>query len=166
MTADEKKQFNDLYDLMREQRKNNEKLQEQIEIFMKITNEKLDKKYLPLTLEERVFERINLSLQDAIEKQLVKEYDNPLQKYVKMLIDRNSDEIILVMQKAITNVLTDTKFKEALTQGINHKVARTLVSSVESDLDKIIVDLKQDKTFRAKLLLTVNDLVKNYNKGV
>ena len=49
MTADEKKQFNDLYDLMREQRKNNEKLQEQIEIFMKITNEKLDKKYLPLT---------------------------------------------------------------------------------------------------------------------
>lgn len=135
----------------------------QTEILSMVTalKEKVEQKHVPINLESDILSVMQQTLHDSIKKVLT-DYNSPLPKYVHMVMARHEKSISDILDAAFTEAFSKEDFIASVKEGIAHKAARTLISVGESALDKVTNDLKQNPAFRAKAILLVSELAKEF----
>jgi hypothetical protein len=164
MNAEEKKALKELTEVATNLRYSMTEYKEHISTKVNNMEAKIDAKHLPLVLEDEIVKASRVAIISSIEASL-KGYQSPLGKLVEKVILKNSQVLEDIIQDCFTQVINTEDFKEGVRQAFSHKVAKNLVGSCDGLFDKATHDLKQNPTFKAKLVMVVSNLVEDYNKG-
>ncbi|MCP4761114.1 MAG: hypothetical protein GY870_04980 [archaeon] len=148
MTSKEQNTINDLFALVSKLR--NEK-----------TEATVDKKNIPLSLEENIMNAAKNSMADAI-KSAFTGYSNPLEKYAKEAAEKHQHSIKATFEKMISEGIVSVDFENACKEQLLRKIAKTVISGIDGSVDKVVNQMKQDSVFRSKLTLMVNNLIEEY----
>lgn len=118
----------------------------------------------PISLEAVMLTQIQNSMADAIKAVLVG-HKSPITPLVEEVIERNKLAITAQLNLAIDDAMSITQ--EDFTRQIKEKMVKSLVTNTIQQsgglVDKTFNDLKQNPAFRAKLLLAVDSLLKEFN---
>lgn len=98
-------------------------------------------------------------------KNVLTNYNSPLNKLVASVIDLHSSELRSIINDSFTRVIQTEDFKESIVSAFSSKVARTIISNNTGLFEKVSNELKQDATFKAKLALAVNNVVEECLKS-
>lgn len=109
--------------------------------------------------EEQIIETVKSFLINGIST--YDRYKNPLYDLMEGIIKERSDEIGKVVRDALSDVLTGD-FKAEVRKIVAQKVVREIGNQSESIIARTIQKLKQDETFKARLTLFVDNLLKEY----
>lgn len=109
-------------------------------------------------LEFQVIKGVKRAIAGAFEKQ-INEYNSPLKQLVTLAIEKNSDELIGLMGKCLSQVLRDFDFEKELTQEIRAKLARAIINESQGMFESKANELRRDKVFGAKLTLAVSNVI-------
>ncbi len=113
-------------------------------------------------LETRVLQAAQQSVDEAI-KSTFSGYNNPLEKMCSSVVEKHSEKLKEIFENSITAVLESDNFIRAVNESMNHKIARALVSKMEGSIDKAVSVLRSDPTIRAKMVLAIENIVKEAN---
>jgi hypothetical protein len=91
-------------------------------------------------------------------------YSNPFTKVAEAVIAQHNVEIREILNDCLKDVLSDGEFKAEIRKAIGQKVVREFANQAESCISRTVQKLKQDETFRARLTLAVDNLLKEYDK--
>lgn len=91
-------------------------------------------------------------------------YNNPFRKIAESITQEYEKEIKEIMNDCLKNILTDEEFKTEIRQAIGQKVVREFASQSESCISRTVQKLKQDETFRARLTIAIDNLLKEYER--
>lgn len=135
----------------------------QTEVLSMVTalKEKVEQKHVPINLERDILSVLQQALQDSIKKTLT-DYGSPLPKYVSLVMSRHEKSISDILDAALTEAFSKEEFIASVKESIAHKAARTLVSVGEGALDKSVNELKQSPAFKAKAVLMLTELAKEF----
>lgn len=110
------------------------------------------------------------SLLKGVQEMLIKAmseysyYNSPLRKPIEMVMEKYSSKFAEIFEKQLKESLDDETFKMEVKKAIAQKVARTLINESESCIARTVQKLKQDVTFRARLTIAIDNLLKEYEK--
>jgi len=158
MTTNEQKTIDNLYKLVSDIKLENKILTQEIAKVIDNMNDKVEKKHMPITLEQDILSTVQTSIQKAIQESLTK-YDSPLVKLVTSVVNENSPVLKKIISESFNEVIKLDDFKAAIKTGFSHKIARTIISNNDGLFDKVSNDLKQDAVFRSKMALAVANVV-------
>lgn len=160
MTSKEMEALKEVAELARNLRDSFSKAQERI----KELEDKVEKKHLPITLEMDILSTTQSAIHESI-KNVLTNYNSPLNKLVASVIDSHSGELRSIINESFVKVIQTEDFKESIISAFSHKVARTIISNNTGLFDKVSNELKQDATFKAKLALAVSNVVEECLKS-
>lgn len=158
MTQAEEKKINELWTLLRSITEENKKFREDTSLLVKVLNDKLDQKFLPVTLEENILQ----TAQQAIHKSIgdaLGGYNSPLVKLTNQVITKHEKQLTAIIENCFEEVINTSDFRKSIFQSFTHKIAKNIVNGSEGVIDKVTNDLKQNPTFRAKATLAINDVI-------
>jgi hypothetical protein len=158
MTDKEQKTIDQLYKLVADIKLENKVLTQEIAKVIDSMNEKVEKKHMPITLEQDILSTVQASMQKAIQESLT-QYNSPLVKLVTEVVNANSKELKEIIASSFNEVIKLDDFKSAIKTGFSHKIARTIISNNDGLFDKVSNDLKQDSVFKSKMALAVANVV-------
>ena len=162
MTKDEREKFSELEKLMKDIIYSNREFVVRAENKIAKLEQKVEEKHIPISLEQQILSQVNSSIAKSINELLANPYHSPLFKMAEGVIKNHEKELKekmeLIMKESVT-VGFDLEMKQAF----KHKVARSLVSALESETDKVVNKLKNDPIFKSKLLIEINTLVEEMN---
>lgn len=119
----------------------------------------------PISLEHSMLIQIQHSMADAI-KSVLEGYKSPITPLVQEVIERNRSAIEAQLNLAIHEAMVITQ--DEFTKQIKEKMVKSLVNNAIQQtgglVDKTFNDLKQNPTFRAKLIVAVDSLLTEFNK--
>ena len=118
----------------------------------------------PINLESDILR----AAQDAISKSIMAvlvNYDSPLNKLVKVVIENHNQELKTIINDAFTSVIRTEEFKQSIVSAFSHKISRTIIANNDGLFDKVSNDLKQDSVFKAKMSLAVANVVEECLKN-
>lgn len=164
MTTAEQKTIESLCKAVFDLKLENQKFREDIKLQVESMNTKTDKKHLPVYLEQDILKTAQISIHEAISKVLTN-YDSPLFKMVKSVVDENSTELRGLIASSFTTVIRTEDFKQSIVSAFSHKVARTIISNNDGLFDKVSNELKQDAVFKSKMAIAVSDVVEECLKN-
>ena len=144
-------------------RENLQELQEGIKTFVKEINEIKQVKSNKINFENDVITGINNSIKQAVFETLSKSYDNPLSKYINELIMEEKDNFSIIFKEILKDCFNEKEFKQELKNQTMKKIAQVLVSQCQSIVEKDIVKLKQDEIFKARMMLLIEQSLKEVN---
>jgi len=158
MNEKEQKTIETLLQLVRDLKSENQKFREDVTKQVESVNTKTDKKLFPVTMEQDILRSAQLAIVETITK-VMGNYDSPLTKLVKLVVEENSTELRKIISDSFTQVIRTDDFKTSIVSAFSHKVARTIISNNDGLFDKVSNDLKQDQIFKAKMALAVANVV-------
>jgi len=123
-----------------------------------VVNKKLEEKYLPVNLEADILKSVQTSIHESI-KTVLSGYDSPLKKLVFKVVDEYNQELKSLISESFAAVIRTEDFKRSILDGFSHKIARSIISNNNGLFDKVSNELKQDQTFKAKMILAVANVV-------
>jgi len=91
-------------------------------------------------------------------------YNNPFRGVAEVILKEHEKEIKEIMQDCLNDILSNGEFKAEIRQAIGQKVVREFANQSESCIARTVQKLKQDETFRARLTIAVDNLLKDYEK--
>ena len=141
MTTKEQQTVDTLFNAIQELRTENGKFREDVKQQVETINTKTNTKHLPISLENEILKITQTSINDCIQKALLN-YESPLVKLVKSVIDENSVELRSIISDSFTQVIGTTEFKQSIVNAFSHKVARTIISNNDGLFDKVSNELK------------------------
>jgi hypothetical protein len=121
-------------------------------------NNKIEKKHIPISLEQDILTVAQQSIHEAI-KSVLTGYNNPLSKLIIEVINRHSVELKAIINDAFETVIRTEDFKQSILSGFSHKIARTIISNNDGLFDKVSNELKQDSVFRSKITIAISNVV-------
>ena len=160
MTIAEEKKINELYTLLKTITEENKKHREDTTLLVKVLNDKLDKKFLPISLEENILQSAQIAVGKAIAESLSK-YDSPLNKLVTTVINEHQTQLRQIVNDSFKEVIDHEDFKKSVLQGFTHKIGKNIVNGSEGLIDKVTNELKSSPQFRAECTLAISNLVQN-----
>lgn len=113
-----------------------------------------------IDLERDITNAIKDGLAKQIENVLSSNYNSPVNKYVNEVVAENGAKIKEIMGEAFQRVVSTDEFKAGIMEAFQHKIARALVTHLEGTIDKAVNALRQDQTIRAKMILAIEEIVK------
>ncbi len=113
-----------------------------------------------MDIEQQVSKSINAAIQEVIEKH-IGGYNSPLQKMVNDEVERQGPAIRAVLKDAIQSVVAPDTFKQQLRDQFTHTLARNLLNSYSGEIDKQANALKQQADFRARVVIAIEQVVKD-----
>lgn len=119
---------------------------------------KADRQNAPSDLEANILRVAQESIHKALQTVLTN-YDSPIVKLIKLVVEENSAELKKIIESAFTSVMRTEDFKRAIFEGCQHKVSRVIVSGNDGLFDKVANDLRQDPVFKAKISVAVANVV-------
>lgn len=164
MNAKEEKALKELTEVATNLKQSVADFKEHISSKVNYLETKVESKHIPITLEDEIVKASKEATINAITKVLT-DYNSPLNKLVVKVVGMNSQVLEDIIQDCFTQVINTEDFKEGVKQAFNHKVAKNLVSSCDSLFDKATSDLKQNPQFKAKLVVTVANIVEEFRLG-
>ncbi len=158
MTTKEQQTIDTLLKTVQDLKTENTAFRNDVKMQIESINTKVEKKHLPITLEQDILSTAQIAMQDSIKTALVG-YNSPLNKLVLSVVDENSKELRNIISDSFTQVIKTTEFKESIVNAFSHKVARTIISNNDGLFDKVSNELKQDAVFKAKMAMAVSNVV-------
>lgn len=119
---------------------------------------KTDTKNMPIYLEQDILKAAQIAIGESITKALTG-YSSPLQKLVDTVVSEHHTELKKLITDSFETVIRTEDFKKSITNAFSHKVARSVISNNDGLFDKVSNELKQDATFKAKMILAVETVV-------
>jgi hypothetical protein len=158
MNKAEQETINNLVNLMRSIKSENDRFREDIKTQVDAINAKTDKKHLPFVMEQDILTTAQNAIGKAIEAAMVG-YGSPMTKLVQEVVDEHSMQLRNIISSAFGEVINTANFKQSIIEAFSHKIARTIISNQNGLYDKVSNDLKQDAVFKAKVSLAVSNVV-------
>ena len=163
MTTKEQQTIDSLYKVVSELRVENNKFREDITNQTQVLSDKIEKKHVPIDLENEIMDVVDKSLTKAMEVALTG-YNSPLTKYAHNVVAKYQTEIEAVFNAVVSEGIKTEQFKERVREVLLHKIAKTIISGIDGSVDKTVNLMKQDAIFRSKLTLSVNTIVDEFLK--
>jgi hypothetical protein len=158
MTIEEKQTISQLLKAISDLREENMKFRQTVTEQVNAINIKTEKKHLPIVLEQDILQVAQKAISDSI-KTVMTNYDSPMNKLVKSVVEENSQELRSLISDSFTKVIRTDDFKQAIVSAFSHKVARTIISNNDGLFDKVSNELKQDAIFKSKMALAVSNVI-------
>lgn len=95
---------------------------------------------------------------NAVEKELVG-YNKPLSKFVNEVLESHKSDFLKIIDDEITAILNAESFRGALSEALNYKMARLLVSNLGGELEKQVNALKANPETRAKITIAISKVI-------
>lgn len=111
-------------------------------------------------LEKRIWGVVESALLGGIKTRLEASYNNPLDKIIDGVVLRHSEEIKTMMDDLFSAAIRSDTFKASASEYLAHKVAKSLLGKMEGAIEKCANTLRSDPTTRAKLLIAIENIVK------
>ena len=108
-------------------------------------------------LEHKVNDCIREGLTEVIKAKLGGD-NSPLDAVIQNVVAERKDVIRKLVEESIDGALAGN-FKDSLKDALNHKLAKLLVSKMEGEVEKRLVDLRTNPEFRAKVTIAIYALV-------
>jgi len=110
-------------------------------------------------IEREIFRGIQQAIGDAVKNHLAQSYkETPLSRLVEKVMSQRTGELESILNDAVTQAFGE--FRDQLKNAAAHKLARTLISKVEGEIEKRANELRADPGFRARLTLAIQDALK------
>ena len=103
-----------------------------------------------LNLEEEILNATKTILINGIKT--LDGYNNPTKSLVNSVIKEYEPSISILFKEAIEKTIQSDTFKEVLQKLIAQRIVRELVGQSESSIARVVQKMKQDETFKAKLI--------------
>jgi len=161
MTNKEQNTIDDLYALVLKLRNENNDFKTKMNQRIEKTETIVNKKHIPLSLEESIMNTAKNSMADAI-KSTFTGYSNPLIEYAKEITEKHHHSIKATFEKIVSEGIVSVDFENACKEQFLRKIAKTVISGIDGSVDKVVNQMKQDSVFRSKLTLMVNNLIEEY----
>lgn len=165
MTTKEEKTIDALLKAVQDLRTENSKFREDVKSQIDSINTKTEKKHVPIVLEQNILNSIQFAISDSIIKTITGGYDSPMNKLVKIVVDENSGELKSIISDSFKHVISLPEFKASIISAFSHKVAKTIISNNDGLFDKVSNELKQDTTFKSKMVIAVSNVVEECLRG-
>lgn len=111
------------------------------------------------------FEKLVLeTVRDNINKVVAEKlggYDSPLKKMIDDAFKNHDNELREIVYEALGTTIKKADFKIAVKQAFDHKIARCLVEHLTSTIDKAINAIRSDPTIKARMVLAIEEIIKN-----
>lgn len=117
-----------------------------------------------IDLEKDLLRIINENISNSV-GQLLTKYDSPFVKIVNNVIEQNETKIHKIVSDAFGKVISTQEFKNAMHEEFQHKVARVLVSKLEGSVEKAVNDIRNDPTLKAKMILAIENIIKENDRN-
>jgi len=114
-------------------------------------------------LEAEILATVKSSTEKAIAEAL-SGYNGPLTKLVGEVVEAHRGELRNTFEEAIVKSINSEEFKSLVEDAFHHKLAKALVSSFDSSVDKAFSAMKSDPTIRAKAIIAVENIIKESAK--
>lgn len=109
-------------------------------------------------LEKQIVKEIKESLSKVIVTNLTT-YNNPMNKLINDIFQSERDNVSLIMKSVLSEIVSSPEFRETIKEEFNRKVAKFLVGSMEGQVKRATEVLKQDPTFKSRMILAVQSIV-------
>lgn len=153
-------QINSINDALSQIRKNqNEVLIKEQKDFENI-NKNLSEK--PLVLEDLLLKGLSHAIQTSALDFLQKSTNSLIGKIANDVVRQYEDVISVEFKNVMNETVSADTFKQELKNVFAKKIARAVSDMQISPIDKVVSSLKNDTTFKAKLTIVINDLVKEF----
>jgi len=162
MTTKEEQTINKLLQAVSDLRSDNLKFRESTEKIVQELSAKVDKKHMPLYLEQEVVATAQRTMAEALSKVLTDSYNSPLKKYADNVVSKYQGDIEAIFDQVVSEGLKTDEFKVRVREILLHKIAKTMSAGVDGSIDKTVNAMKQDAVFRSRLTLAINGLVEEF----
>jgi len=162
MTNKEQNSIERMMNLMSKIHTENETFKKMLLERVDVTEKKIEQKREPLNLENEVIHTATDVINESLRKILLDSYDSPLKKYAQNVITKYQQSIEDVFDKIVSTSIDTPEFEAAAKDALLTKIAKTVISGIDGSVDKVVYQMKQDRVFRSKLTLMVNNLIKEY----
>lgn len=161
MTKKEEQAVNRVFTLISEMREENKRFREDTASQVNILSDKVEKKHLPVMLEDEIMKIVDTSLSKALSEALTG-YSSPLTKFASNVVSKYQTEIESIFSQVVGEAIKTDEFKLRVREVLLNKIAKTMISGIDGSIDKTINLMKQDQVFRSRLVLSVNMLVDEF----
>lgn len=158
MTTKEEKAIQELLQSVRDMREENRVFRNDVTTLVNEYTEKVDKKQLPLTLEQDILKASQTAISESI-KTVLSGYNSPLSKLITEVVQGSNSELREIISSSFNQVIKKDEFKQSIISAFSHKVSRSIISNNDGLFDKVSNDLKQDAIFKSKMALAVSKVV-------
>ena len=115
-------------------------------------------------METEILAAIKESLAQAINNSLVG-YNKPLDRLVSRVIEKHDAALFDLVDTEVGALCNSPEFRQEVRNALNTKLARTLVAKMEGALEKEVNTLRQNPATRARILLAIENIVKEAANG-
>lgn len=112
-----------------------------------------------MDIDKQIQEVLTSSIREAARKNL-EGFNSPLEPIIKRVVAKKELEIEKLLEESLSFCFQGD-FREDIKLAATHKLAKVLISKMESEIDKKANELRTNPTFRAKLTLAIEDIVNN-----
>lgn len=120
-----------------------------------------------MTLE--IGDEIQKAIGDAIVKafigRLADSYDSPLKKIADRIVAQNEDALVKTVSEQFAIAISTEEFRNAARDHLVHQLARSLMSKLESHVDKAANVIKSNPGSRALMIVAIEKIVSDTLAG-
>lgn len=116
------------------------------------------------------FDQKILSVMQESIHQVVKErvggYNSPLNPLINDAFKVHETTLRNIIYESMGEAIATVDFKKAVKEAFYHKVARSLIEGVSGSIDRSINLFKQDPVIKAKMVLAIEEIIKQSGKTI
>lgn len=161
MTREEQKSIDRIFDLVSELKKSNELYRELLTNKVNELEKQVQHKHVPVQMEDEIMKSVDASLEKALNEALTG-YNSPLTKYAHNVVTKYQSQIESLFDEVVKEGIGTDEFRQRVREVLLNKIAKTMISGVDGNIDKTINLMKQDQVFRSRLTLSINTLVDEF----
>lgn len=117
----------------------------------------------PFFLEQQLNQVLTNSLSKALSDALFR--NSLIDDIVKSSIKNNFHAISEIAENAMLESINSDDFKAEVKKAFANKLAKTFISTQDSNIEKSLNQLKMDPVFRSKLTLTIATLIEEHKQN-
>lgn len=114
-------------------------------------------------------DEIQKAIGDAIVKafagRLADSYDSPLKKIADKIVAQNEDALVKTVSDQFALAISTDEFRCAARDHLVHQLARSLMSKLESHVDKAANVIKSNPATKAQMIVAIERIVKETLAG-
>lgn len=111
------------------------------------------------SIEDQIAQHIGEAVKKATDAYLTG-YNSPLNPIINAALSRQSAAIASTLDAALDSLTKSDEFKAQLIEALNAKLARTIISKMDGELEKRMNDLRANPATRARITLAIENIVK------
>lgn len=110
-------------------------------------------------LEDKILNIAQTAMSDSV-KAVLTSYNSPLHKLTEKVVSENSEKILVILREAMASVIDSDDFKNATKSALIHKLAKSMLSGIEGQVDKLVQQYKQDPGTKARMIIAIENVLK------